>query len=132
VTLSGREVVVVLLLASMGLGAWWYRSAQRPESTPDSPRHGRPDYVVEQVAAVTLSDTGRPLRRLHAPELRHYPGGAGSELDAPVLRLLETDEPDWVIRAERAWLSDRGSEVLLEGRVIAERAAAADTHPCAW
>lgn len=125
-TLSAREIAIALLLASAGLAAWWYRGAQRPEGVPESPRQGRPDYVVEQVAAVAMSVHGRPVRRLRAPELRHYPGAAGSELDMPVLHLLETDGPDWEIRAERAWFPPDGSEVLLEGRVFAERPAAPD------
>ena len=124
-----RELVIALMLAAAGLAAWWYRGTHRPELSPQNLRHGRPDYVVDQLAAVTMSDAGQPLRRLHAPELRHYPDGAGSELDAPVLRLIEPEGPDWVIRAERAWFADEDSEVLLEGRVLAERAAASDAPP---
>ncbi|WP_295882630.1 LPS export ABC transporter periplasmic protein LptC [uncultured Thiohalocapsa sp.] len=125
-TLSAREVMIALLLAAAGLAAWWYRGAQAPPAAPMVPQHGRPDYVVEQVAAVTMSEDGIPARRLRAPQLRRYPGTTGSELDAPVLRLLKPGEPDWVIRAEQAWVSAAGDEVLLEGRVAADRAAAAD------
>jgi LPS export ABC transporter protein LptC len=128
-TLSTREVMIALVLAAAGLAAWWYRGGRQPEVAPVVPQQGRPDYVVEQVAAVTMSDGGEPQRRLRAPELRHYPGDAGSELDAPVLRLLEPGQPDWVIRSEQAWFSAEGNEVLLEGRVLAERAAAADQPP---
>jgi lipopolysaccharide export system protein LptC len=129
VSLSGREVLIALLLAAAGLAAWWYRGAHRPDVGPAVPQHGRPDYVVEQVAAVTMSEHGEPIRRLWAVELRHFPGDTGSELDAPVLRLLEPAQPDWVIRAERAWVSAEGDEVLLEGRVLADRAANADAPP---
>ncbi len=128
-TLSLREVAIALLLTAFGLAAWWYRDTGRSEVVPDSPRHGRPDYVVEQVAAVTMSDLGHPLRRLQAPVLRHYPGTAGRELDSPVLRLIEAEGPDWVIRAERAWLPPDSSEVLLEGRVLAERPGEQDARP---
>jgi hypothetical protein len=34
-----------------------------------------------------------------------------------------------VIRAERAWIAAEDSEALLEGRVLAERAAAPDSPP---
>lgn len=128
-TLSTRELLVALLLAAAGLAAWWYRGSQQLEPEPASRHQGRPDYVVEQVAAVMMSETGRPARRLQSPELRHYSGDAGSELDMPVLRLLEPDAPDWVIRAERAWFSADGAETLLEGPVHAERAAAAGEPP---
>lgn len=128
-TLSRRELLIALLLAAAGLAAWWYRGSQQLEPAPSSRQQGRPDYVVEQVAAVMMSDTGQPARRLLSPELRHYPGDDGSELDMPVLRLLEPDAPDWVIRAERAWFSADGDETLLEGRVYAERAAGAVEPP---
>ncbi len=120
-TLSGRELLLALLLAAAGLVAWWYRSTLAPETAPAMVHHTRPDTVVEQVAAVTMSATGQPLRRLTAPELRRYPGTLGSELDAPVLQLLEADQPDWVIRAEQAWVSADDDETVLEGRVVAER-----------
>jgi lipopolysaccharide export system protein LptC len=129
VTLSVREVLIAVLLAAAGLVAWWYRGMQEPDVTPAVPSQGRPDYVVEQVVAVMMSEAGRPIRRLDSPELRHYPGADGSELDTPVLRLLEPDAPDWVIRSERAWISADAEEILLEGRVHAERAAAADALP---
>lgn len=122
-TLSTRELVMAVALAAAGLAAWWYRAGGPPEVAPSVPQQGRPDYLVEQVAAVTMSADGEPLRRLRAPQLRHYAQDGGSELDAPVLRLLEPGQPEWVIRAEQAWVSATGEEVLLEGRVIAERAA---------
>jgi len=128
-TLSTREAMIAVVLAAAGLAAWWYRGGRQPEVAPAVPQHGRPDYVVEQVAAVTMSDGGEPLRRLRAPQLRHYPEGGGSELDAPVLRLLEPGQPDWVVRSEQAWVSADGDEVLLEGRVLGERAATVDQPP---
>lgn len=128
-TASTREIAIALLLAAIGLAAWWYRGAQRPPPAPDAGRQGRPDYVAEQVSAVAMSASGRPFRRLQAPELRHYPGNYGTELDTPVLRLIAEEGPDWVIRAESAWIAAEGGEVLLEGRVFAERPAAADAPP---
>jgi lipopolysaccharide export system protein LptC len=125
-TLSGRELAIALLLAAVGLAAWWYRGGLAPDAAPPTLRPGQPDYVVEQLASLTMSDTGKPARRLRSPELRHYPGGAGTELDTPVLQLLEVDGPDWVIRAERAWVAEGGEEVLMEGPVLAERDASAD------
>jgi lipopolysaccharide export system protein LptC len=123
VTLSRRELLIALLLLAAGLLAWWYRGARQPEDVLDAPRQGQPDYVVEQVAAVMMSESGEPLRRLWSPELRAYPGDGGNELDAPLLHLLEPGAPDWVIRSEAAWISAEGDEVLLEGRVLAERDA---------
>lgn len=128
-TLAPRELLIILLLAAIGLAAWWFRGAQQVEVAPVSPGQGRPDYVVEQVAALMMSEEGRPQRRLRSPELRHYPGDRGSELDTPVLRLLEPGAPDWIIRAEHAWFSADGAEILLEGRVYAEREAAPASPP---
>ena len=126
-TLSRREVIIALVLAAVGLAAWWYRGGRDADGVPSPLGPGQPDYVVEQVAGLSMSAAGLPERRLRSPELRHYPDGAGSVLDAPVLHLLDPVTPDWVIRAEQAWVAEDTSEVLMEGQVLAERAAYAES-----
>jgi lipopolysaccharide export system protein LptC len=123
-----RELTIALLLAAAGLAAWWYRGGRQAELGGPLPP-GQPDYVVEQVAALSMSAAGTPERRLFSPQLRHYPERGGSVLETPVLHLLDTDAPDWVIRAERAWVAEDTSEVLMEGRVHAERDADAGSPP---
>lgn len=126
-TLTRRELAIALLLGAAGLAAWWYRGGRELPGLAGPLQPGQPDYVVEQVTALSMSAAGTPERRLYSPQLRHYPDRGGSVLETPVLHLLETDAPDWVIRAERAWVAEDTSEVLLEGRVLAERAADASS-----
>lgn len=127
--MTRRELTIALVLAAAGLAAWWYRGGRQADELGGPLPPGQPDYVVEQVAALSMSAAGTPERRLFSPQLRHYPDRGGSVLETPVLHLLETDAPDWVIRAERAWVAEDTSEVLMEGRVLAERDADAASPP---
>ncbi len=126
-TLSTRELVVALALTVLGGLAWWYQSREGVQPAAGTPRDGVPEYIVEQASAVVMSEQGRPLRILDTPELRAYPDDGGTELDLPVLTVLDPEAPDgprWTIRSESAWLAPREDEVLLEGRVYAQRDSA--------
>jgi len=123
-TLLTREQLIALTLIVLGGLAWWYQGRQDPEREPRTTHDGRPEYIVERAEAVAMSERGRPLRILHSPEVRAYPDDGGTELDFPVLWVLDPEVPDgprWTIRSERAWVDPGGDEILLEGRVHARR-----------
>jgi lipopolysaccharide export system protein LptC len=128
-TLSLREVAIALALAFLGAAAWWQQRERAAEQPSDTDRQGRPEYIVEQIAGISMSKSGRPERLLQAETLRAYPEGAGTELDRPIIRFLDQEEPTrqpWTVRSERGWVASGEDEVLLEGRVHAQRKAEAE------
>lgn len=128
-SLTGRELIVGMLLALLGAVAWWYSASIAPETERVPNTERRPDYVVEHLVGVTMDPTGRPARRLETPQLRHYPSDDSSELDRPRLLVYDDEAPPWVIRSERGWISSGGDEVLLEGAVRVQRDAAPNLRP---
>ena len=111
-------------LAALGATAWWYWQALPPPA-PVATAERQPDYVADDLQAVTMDAAGRPVRQLRAVRLRHYPDDGSSELDEPVLWLHEAEQPAWRIRADRGWIARAGDEARLSGAVRAERAASA-------
>ena len=127
--LTRREVVIVLLFAALGLLAWWYRTTIDIAPDARAPGERRPDYIVEDLSAVSMNEQGRPERRIHTPLLRHYPDDDSSELQSPVLWVLADDAPPWQANAEQAWVSADAEEILLQGQVTVEREGTAAVAP---
>ena len=124
-----RELIVGGSLVAIALLAWWYSASRAPETAVATNAQRRPDYVVENLAGVTMGATGRPARLLATPLLQHYPDDESSEVETPVMTVFSEDAPPWVIRSERGWISADGDELLLQGAVRAERASAPDLAP---
>ncbi|TVQ89841.1 MAG: LPS export ABC transporter periplasmic protein LptC [Chromatiaceae bacterium] len=124
-----RTQVLGLLLALLGLAAWWWQQARGPGPTPDAAPATRPDYVVDALQTLSTDADGRPLRRLTATQVRHYPGSGGSELDDPRLTLYRADGPPWEGHSDQGWISAAGDEVLLRGSAVIARAAHAGQPP---
>lgn len=116
-------MMLALLLALAGTLAWWLQRTSTPEPPPPPPRPHLPDYIVEQLDAVTMSADGEPERRLVADRLRHYPDDGSSELDRPRLWVYREDGPPWQASAATGWLNADGDELLLEQDVRLERSA---------
>jgi lipopolysaccharide export system protein LptC len=126
---SRRELLIGLLLAAAGLAAWWYRLSAPPEPTRVPSAERTPDYIVDDLTALTMDAFGRPQRRLATPRLRHFADDDSSELETPRLVLLDDDAPPWHVRSEWGWVLAAGNEVLLQGAVRAERASAPGIEP---
>ncbi len=124
-----REFLIGVLLAAAGLAAWWYRSSAPPTSVPVPRSERAPDYIVDDLTALTMDALGRPQRRLATPRLRHFADDDSSELATPRLVLLEDNAPPWHLSAEQGWVLAGGNEVLLQGAVRAERARATGIEP---
>jgi lipopolysaccharide export system protein LptC len=118
-----RQVILTSILAVAGLAAWWLVPDEAIERTADPTGERRPDYTVDRLSVITMGGTGRPIRRLEAREVRHYPDGNGSEIEEPRLTLFKDDAPPWLVRSPRGQVSEDGDELLLQGPVFIDRAA---------
>ena len=124
-----RQRLLPLLLALLAAIAWWLGVVhERPRLAQDGPT-GQPDQVVEGLRITTLDEAGQPHRRLIAREARHYPGGVGSELDAPHLTLFTEEGPPWQLKSARGWVSEEAEEIRLQGEVFLDREAWQDAPP---
>ncbi|QQO56326.1 MAG: LPS export ABC transporter periplasmic protein LptC [Thiohalocapsa sp. PB-PSB1] len=128
-SLNSRELIIGVLLGLVGLLAWWYSTQLVLEPEAISAGKRKPDYVVEDLVGVTMDEQGRPDRTLQTPQLRHFPDDDSIELDEPHLQIFNDTAPPWHIRSERGWVSADGEELLMQGRVRAERKSTADLEP---
>ena len=127
--LSVRQRVLALILAGIGGAAWWYQAQQGELAPVSAPRPRLPDYRVEGFSATTMDAAGRPARNLSARELRHFADDDSSEIDQPVLVVYTPGAPPWNIQSETGWASGDGERLLLQGEVLADREASAETRP---
>lgn len=127
--LTGRQRVLALMLASMGGAAWWWQSTQVAETPVPITRERLPDYRAENLAAITMDETGRPTRRLSAERLRHYADDDSSEFDRPTLVVYRPDGQPWHIHSETGWASGDGERVWLHGQVHADRQGDGEVKP---
>ncbi|MGA7978684.1 MAG: LPS export ABC transporter periplasmic protein LptC [Chromatiaceae bacterium] len=127
--LSPRQRILALLMAVIGVFAWWQQQGVQVEKPPLPAGPRRPDYTVEKFTATMMNNNGLPQRRLAATALRHYPNDGGSELDQPVLTLFSDRGPPWLIRSRTGWVSEQGDKVVLRDDVRVDRTSSGETQP---
>lgn len=122
VTRQGRLAAV---FAVLGAAAWWALRSTT-EAPSQAPRARVADHMVWDLDAVETAATGRPDRRLVAPQLRQYTAEDLTELDQPGLTLYDRDGgAPWEARAVRGLLRSGGDEVELREQVRIDRAPTA-------
>lgn len=127
---SLRRRVLALVLAVVGVFAWWLQSGiELGDEVPRASSDRRPDYTVDNFTATMMGETGAPDRRLTALELRHYPDDDSTELEQPVLTQFEDAAPPWLICSETGWISADGDQVVMRGQVFIDREADEATRP---
>lgn len=126
---SRRSLLLGTLLVLLAVGSLWLNLT----TTDDLPRGTRrphtPDYWVEGTNALLTDKEGRPVQRLQAPLLHHYPDDQSTEIQEPLLLIYEPDLPPWHVHSERGWISPDGELVLLQGEVVIDREPSARNQP---
>ncbi len=105
--------------------------AQRQNYRPviGGPNTTQPDFFVDQLALLTMNETGQPSLRIEAQKLQHNPSDDSTLLDTPVLVSLDPAHPRMTVTANQGRISADGSEARLLGDVIVTRAATAKAAP---
>jgi lipopolysaccharide export system protein LptC len=113
---------VLLLFALAALALWLERTVQLSvvegaKRVPDVP-----DFVVENLSAVTSGPDGQPRHLISARRMQHYPGDDSTHLVEPHFTRLDPGGPPLTMRAERGVVSSDGEQVQLLGSVRVVRA----------
>jgi lipopolysaccharide export system protein LptC len=126
-----RRLALILVLALVGIAAWWFRRDESREAVAPEPDRHRPDYIADDLLVLTMDEQGRLARRLQTPQMRHYPDDDSTELEQPRLTVFRRDGPPWVARSRTGWIARDGAEVLLRGDVRVDREGFAESPPIA-
>jgi len=127
--LSARQRILALTLVMVGALAWWLQPSDNTPAPDGNDRERRPDYTIDNFTTTQMDESGEPLRRLTAVELRHFADDDSKELDNPRLTLFEEVGPPWLVRSESAWVSGDGKLIRLLGEVYIDRDAGDTTRP---
>lgn len=118
-------LIAAILLAVVTVTSYWYsREMRRPTvRTPPSP--GAPDFIVDRVVLTQFDDSGQARYKLFAEELSYFNENDDLDLTRPRLVSLLPDQPQLQASSARARVVNAGAQVLMQGEVLLQRAAAA-------
>jgi len=113
-----------LLLVGMlaALTFWLERMAQPPERGPGASRHD-PDYIVENLSAVSMNQAGTATYTLVAAKMVHYPDDNTTILTAPKFVSYDSAKAPVTITASEAVVSANGEHVYFQDDVRVTRVA---------
>lgn len=121
-------IVLLVVLLIVAYGNWLVKTFQT--TTGIGPREARhePDFFIEDVISTMMDAGGKPLYRLQAAVIKHYPDDNSLALEAPRLEYYRQQLPPWTVQSEAGRVYDEGRQVFLDGKVTMHRPAK-DKHP---
>jgi lipopolysaccharide export system protein LptC len=92
-----------------------------------APQHS-PDYFSKGYTKLEMSELGRLKSKLNAETLTHYSDDSTTHMTKPVMFFYNDKTPPWVIKSDTGILSGNGKDLMLNGKVYADRAAFRNTR----
>ncbi|MGZ5057039.1 MAG: LPS export ABC transporter periplasmic protein LptC [Methylobacter sp.] len=83
-----------------------------------------PDYFSKGYTKWEMSEVGRPKSKLIADDMTHYSDDSTTHMVNPLMFFYNERTPPWIIKSEAGVLSADGKDLLLNGKVDVDRAAA--------
>ncbi|GLR14064.1 hypothetical protein GCM10007907_28540 [Chitinimonas prasina] len=121
---AARAFPLLLLGLLAGMALLLDRATNLPYFSPPAGSRD-PDLTINRFVATGYGPDGKPLYKLTASGMRHYPHDDHSEFaDALLVRTLP-GEPTLTISAEKARITEGGDRVFFEQDVRMHRTAAA-------
>jgi lipopolysaccharide export system protein LptC len=116
-------IVLAVVLLIVAYGNWLVKTFQT--TTGIGPREVRhePDFFIEDVISTMMDAEGKPLYRLQADVINHYPDDKSLALRAPHLEYYRQQLPPWTAQSEAGRIYDDGRQVFLDGKVTMHRPA---------
>jgi lipopolysaccharide export system protein LptC len=87
------------------------------------PAHS-PDYFSKGYTKWEMNEQGRPKSKLLADEMVHYSDDGTTHMVNPLMAFYSEETPPWIINSETGIMSADGKDLLLNGKVTVDRAAA--------
>lgn len=109
----------------VALTFWLDRIAQPSARGPGASRHD-PDYIVDNLSAVRMGETGTASYTLSAAKMMHYPDDDTTVLSAPKFVSYRTAAAPVTVTASQAVVSATGEHVYFQDDVRVTRAATRD------
>jgi lipopolysaccharide export system protein LptC len=117
-------LVAAILLAVVTVTSYWYSREMRRPTVRTPPAPGTPDFIVDRVVLTQFDDSGQARYKLFAEELSYFNENDDIDLAKPRLVSLLPDQPQLQASSARARVVNAGAQVLMQGEVLLQRAAA--------
>lgn len=124
---SRLQTLLPLLLLLAGL-SWWL-AQESAKQMPKGPAQHVPDFFTEQMTTIEMDESGKPERLLISDKSTHFVDDETTELEQLRLTLYKDQQPPWLVRSDRGWLSKDRKEAWLRGNVFIDREAGTDIRP---
>jgi LPS export ABC transporter protein LptC len=122
--LTVSAMLVLLVIAS----SWFFRQQDRLPLPLVAQQPG-PDAFAENIHLEIMDQSGHPLYRLHAADMKYYPDEDRLQLHRPLLDVTQADGTHWQVSAENGRTSASGEPVWLLGKVNIQRLATDSSKP---
>jgi lipopolysaccharide export system protein LptC len=117
---SAAPLLLVGMLAAL---TFWLDQVAQPPERGAGPSRNDPDYIVESLSAISMSEAGAASYTLSAAKMVHYPEGDTTLLTAPKFVNYGMAKAPVTITASEAVVSANGQHVYFQDNVRVTRAA---------
>jgi len=126
-----RLLLTIGLFVLLAFGSFWLVEVvnQHGQDMQADSHRNEPDYIINNFSLVRLSKTGQPSYIVSGDKLTHHPADDSSDIDKPIVRGLDGDQPPLHIHAERGHIDQNNSRVQLYENVHVEREGTAAIQP---
>jgi lipopolysaccharide export system protein LptC len=113
-----RQFGPTLVMLAVAVASFWALSALDVDLFGSKPVQGHtPDLYMENFVTTAMDVEGRPLRRMEAEYMAHFPDTDTHEFQRPYMVMYREEGEPWHVRSERGWVSPSGDVMLLLGKV---------------
>jgi len=100
---------------------WLSRLFSISQDSLGVPNGGGIDYYVNHFEMTVTDDKGFQKHRLKANSMVHFGEKDTTELEKPVVTLLNPDRPPWIMRSDTGIVSSDGAKIFFGGNVFVDR-----------
>ncbi|HEY5603780.1 MAG TPA: LPS export ABC transporter periplasmic protein LptC [Gammaproteobacteria bacterium] len=109
---SGQAIFLMALLTGAAI-SWWALSLSEPDLDAFTASKEGPDYFMDNFITSKLNKAGKPMHRLSAERLTHYPQQKHSDVIKPLVTFFKEDGSIWTATANRGKVMGDGKEVYM-------------------